>query len=645
MSVPAGVLILGVILGLTYGLLALGLVIIYKTSRVLNFAHGELGVLSAVVLQKLVVDDHFPYWPTLAAVLALAVAIGAGCELLLRRFFTRPRLLMMVATIGLAQVLYVLTLLGFLQTKHAAARFPVPFSLKAHVGAVVLRSSDLLTLILAPAAAIGLALFFSMSPYGLAMRAAAENVESARLGGIWVKRTSTLAWMMAGLLSGITAILVAPTRPPLGFAQALGPSLLVRALVAALLGAMVDLRVAFVAGVGVGVIEEVLTYNHPTAVEPAMFGLLLLALIVRARTLRLSTRTEERSSWHLGVATRLARLSPDRVVVGRAGTAAALGAAVLLPMVAGNSRLFLCSLILVYAVIAVSITVLTGWAGQLSLGQFGLVAVGALLTARWEHHLALPLLFGAAGLVTAGLAIVVGLPALRLRGLYLAVTTLGFSVVVSGWLLSESHLGLPDPFSTRIVRPSILGLQLTSERANYLLCLAVLVLVLLACSNLRRSGVARAFIAVRDNEAGAAALGLRVVITKLAAFSVAGFIAGLAGVLYALTQQRIGIDKFDPFQSILVVAMVVIGGMGSIRGSVLGAVYLLGIPALLGTTSSTALQQTAGFLTGGLGLLVFLLYLPGGLVSLLDRVGDAIAAALARSRAPAGVVAAPEAAT
>jgi branched-chain amino acid transport system permease protein len=308
----------------------------------------------------------------------------------------------------------------------------------------------------------------------------------------------------------------------------------------------------------------------------------------------------------------------------------ALGGAVLVPAVTGNSQVFLCSLILVYAVIALSITILTGWAGQLSLGQFGLVAVGALLAARWGQHLSLPLLLLTAGCVTAVLAIVVGLPALRLRGLYLAVTTLGFAVVVPGWLLSQPHLGLPNPASTRVLRPTLLGLHLAPERANYFLCLVVLVLAIVACSNVRRSAVARAFIAVRDNESAAAAVGVRVVITKLTAFAMAGFLAGVAGVLYALTQQRIGVDKFDPFQSILVVAMVVIGGMGSIRGGVLGAVYLLGIPALLGTTSSTALQQTAGFLTGGLGLLVFLLYLPGGLVGLLDRVGDALARQLAK---------------
>lgn len=619
------VVVQGVILGLTYGLLALGLVLIYKSNRVLNFAHGELGVLSAVVLHKLVADFHTPYWPTLLAVLVMAVGIGAGCELLLRRLFSQPRLLVMVATIGLAQLLFVFTLLGFLQTKHPAGTFPLPFTLTAHVGVLVLRSSDFLTLMVAPAVALGLGVFFSVTPYGLAMRAAAENAESARLGGIWVKRTSTVAWMMAGLLSAVTAILVAPTRPPLGFAQALGPGLLVRALAAALLAAMIDLRVAFVAGIGVGVIEEIVTYNNVALVEPVMYGLLMVALLLRVRTLRVTSRTEERSSWQLGALTKATLATVERRTVGRFATALAIAVALGLPLMVGNSQDYLFSLIFCYGVIALSITILSGWAGQLSLGHFGLVAIGALVMARWGGQLNLFAVMAVAGLITAAVAVVIGVPALRIRGLYLAVTTLGFAVLVSGWLLSDRRLGLPNAMSTHIVRPSILGIRLAPQRSFYYFALIVLAVAVVLCTNLRRSGVGRALIAVRDNETTAAALGIRVVITKLTAFALSGFLAGIAGVLFAMAQERIGVASFDPFVSILIVAMVVIGGMGSIRGAIFGAVYLLGIPALFGTTSSTALQQTVQLLTGGVGLLIFVLYLPGGLAAMADRLADGLA--------------------
>ncbi|MEY2404145.1 MAG: hypothetical protein QOD38_1696, partial [Acidimicrobiaceae bacterium] len=260
MSIPLHVVVQGVIIGLTYGLLALGLVLIYKTSRVLNFAHGELGALSAVLLERLVNDFNFPYWPTLALTLVTAALIGAGTELLLRRLFTRPRFLVMVATIGLAQLLFVLSLLSFLQPNEGARPFPVPFTLKGHIDVFVLQPGHFVILFFAPIAALAVALFFSLTPYGLAMRAAAENADSARLGGIWVRRSSTLAWAIAGVLSAVTAIMVGPFRANV-FAQALGPTLLVRALVAALIGGMVNLRVAFVAGIGIGIIEQVVFWN------------------------------------------------------------------------------------------------------------------------------------------------------------------------------------------------------------------------------------------------------------------------------------------------------------------------------------------------------------------------------------------------
>ncbi len=143
----------------------------------------------------------------------------------------------------------------------------------------------------------------------------------------------------------------------------------------------------------------------------------------------------------------------------------------------------------------------------------------------------------------------------------------------------------------------------------------------------RDRGVARRLMAVRDNEIGAAAMGVPVARTKLLAFALSGFIAGYAGVCLAFATERISTATFDPTLSILVVSMVVIGGMDSVAGAVLGALYLVGLPALVGTT------PTIQFLTSGLGLLAFILYLPGGLAQLLHRFGDLVADGVTRLRA------------
>ena len=617
MSVPLHVVVVGLIIGLTYGLLAVGLVLVYKSNRVLNFAHGELGALSAVLVEKLVNDFGAPYWPTLAVALAVGTVLGGATELVLRRLFRAPRFLVMVATIGLAQLLFVLSILPAFQPDDGAAPYPVPFSFKASVDGFLLQPSHVTILVFAPLVAFALALFFARTKYGLGIRAAAENADSARLGGIWVRRMSTMSWMLAGFLAASTAILVAPFQANV-FAQALGPTLMVRALAAALLGAMVNLRVAFLAGVGVGVIEQIALWNRPVggSVEAVMFGLLLLALVVRGRSLRTSARTEERSSWRLGDAMRLRPAALERRRVGQFATVLALGAALLLPLVLGNARTFLFSRMFVLAIVAISLTMLSGWAGQLSLGHFGFVAVGAVVAARWGESLPLPVLLVVAGAVTALVATAVGLPALRIRGLYLAVVTLGFAVVMHGWVLGQPSFGLPDPASTLLDRPSILGIDLGPQRSYYYFALLLLVVVIGVTARLRRSAIGRSIIAVRDNEVGAAAMGIRVARTKLTAFAISGFLAGMAGVAFAYAQERFSTTSFDPLESIAIVAMVVIGGMGSIRGAVLGAVYLLGIPAAFGH------GELAQFLTGGIGLTVFILYLPSGLGGVLDRAGD-----------------------
>ena len=634
MSIPAFTVVQGLILGLDYGLLAMGLVLIYRTSRVLNFAHGQLGVLSAILLSKLVIDDHLPYGFGLLIALAVSVLIGAGSELVLRRLLNRPRVIVMVATIGLAQVLYLISAVPIVQPKKLFAAYPLPFHAQFTIGSYRFQPGDVVTLVTAPVVAIGLGLFFALSRAGLNMRAIAENAESARLSGVWVRRTSTLAWALAGLLSAVTAILASPGKANT-FSQALGPELLLRALAAALIGGMTSLPIAFIAGVAIGVFQQVIAWNLPRTsnLETVMFVLLLGVLVIGVRRLRTGPRDEERSSWRLTGDTRPAAPEWRRKLVGRWLASAVGVAALTLPLAADNSRNFLISRVYVYALVALSLTVLTGWAGQVSLGNFGLVAVGAVLAAHMVPQDSILLVLALAAAVTAGIAVVIGLPALRIRGLYLAVTTLGFALFmnvavlptscwrapVTGWRVCT---GLPDPASTLITRPSLFGISLRSERATGYFVLGVLAIALVVVRTWRDRGIARDLISVRDNEVASASMGARVVVLKLMAFALSGALAGVAGVCFALVNQRFSAVTFDPALSLLVVAMVIIGGLGSIEGALLGALYLIGIPAAFGS------GPTVQFITSGVGLLVFLLYVPGGLSGVLNRIIGYIADAL-----------------
>lgn len=641
-DVPLAVVVQGVVLGLNYGLLALGLVLIYRTSRVLNFAQGQLGVVAAVFLLKLTFDYGVWYWPALLFVLALAGGVGATSELLLRRLFNRPRVLVMVATIGLSQVLFVLTVLPFVAPKNLFVPFPLPLTWRWEIGGYLLQPGEVTTLVVAPLVALGLAAFLAWSPWGLAMRATAENSDSARLSGVWVRRTSTVAWVIAGVLSAITAILNSPGKAS-ALTEALPPGLLLRALTAALIGAMTSLTIAFAAGIAIGVVQQLLAWNlagssnSSATIELCLFVLLLVVLLVRVRSLRVGERTDERSSWQLGGESGRIDTKRLRAWVGRAGVGAALAIALLLPLVISPGRNFLLARVCIYGVIALSLTVLTGWAGQVSLGQFGLVAVGAILAARLADRVNLLLLLPLAGVVTAVVAILVGLPALRIRGLYLAVSTLGFALFMQVavlptpcWTIPGTSTrvctGLPDPASTLIRRPSVFGWDLatTSNRSFAYFSIGLLLVFVLVARTWRDRGIARRLIAVRDNEVAAGAMGIPVVRTKLLAFALSGFMAGCAGVALALALERFQPGDFSPAESIVAVSMVVIGGLGSVEGAVLGALYLIGLPAALGST------PTIQFITSGFGLLAFLLYIPGGLASVARRIGDGVTAGIER---------------
>jgi ABC-type branched-subunit amino acid transport system permease subunit len=629
-SIPSFVLVQGVITGLGYGLLAMGLVLIYKTNRILNFAQGQLGVVAAVFMVKCFYDFGFNYWFALIMSLLLAAAVGAGSELLLRRLFSRPRVLVMVATIGLSQVLFVFTALPFIRPKNLFKAFPVPFDVSFHIGTYLFGPGELMTLVAAPVVAIALAVFVKWSPWGLAMRAMAENADSARLSGVWVRRTSTVAWTVAGVLSAFTAILAAPGQTS-SLTEVLSPELLLLGLTAAMVGAMTNLTVAFAAAIGVGVIQEILVWNLSSTaqVDLVLFAIVMVVLLVRIAALQTGGRREERSTWLQNSLAQMRDDSPLRRRVGGVGVVLSVIGAALLPLVVSTGNSFLISQVCIYAIIALSLTVLTGWAGQVSLGQFGLVACGAIMAAHLGTSVPLVLLMPFAGAVTAVIAVLVGLPALRVKGLYLAVSTLAFSLWFMGSVLAtpcwtlpvvgkELCTGLPNPQSTLIASPTLFGIGLSSQRAFAWFSLGLLVVSVLMVRLWRDRGVARRLMAVRDNETGAGAMGIPLARTKLLAFALSGFMAGYAGVALAFATERFSTDTFDPTFSILVVSMVVIGGLGSIDGAVLGAIYLVGIPAIFGTTS------TIQFLTSGLGLLAFILYLPGGLAGLLHQFGDLV---------------------
>ena len=294
-----------------------------------------------------------------------------------------------------------------------------------------------------------------------------------------------------------------------------------------------------------------------------------------------------------------------------------------LPQVIGTNGQIKAGVVLVFATIGTSIVVLTGWAGQVSLGQMAFVGAGgavgawAMVEQGWDPLVAMAL----AGVIGAAVAVAVGLPALRLRGMYLAVTTLALSIAASDWIFSNKVADWIPRGS--FPRPALLGrIALDTPLRIYYFALAVLALSVLALRGIRNSRTGRVLIALRDNEAGATVYGISTIRAKLTAFAVSGTVAAVAGVVLVISQGAFRDVTYGPDQSLDVFVATVIGGLGSLAGAVIGAVYQRGAQWLLPAPWS--------FLATGLGVLVVLLSMPDGLGGLAFRGRDRFLAWAAR---------------
>jgi len=615
-DVPSGVVVQGAIIGGLTSLLALGLALVWRANRVLNFAAGDLGTMPATLAVLFTVSTvGLSWWAGLAIGLASAIGLGVVVEVFIVRRFTRsPRLVLSVATIGLAQVLAAGALLLPRWFTLTGAPPPSPFDLDVTIAPITFGGADIVAVVVIPFVFVGLALFLTRSNLGIALRAGADRADRAATLGIPMRRLNTVVWVLATVLAFLAVYLRAGiVGLPLG--EVLGPTILLRALAAAVIGRMERLTVIALAAVLLGIVEQAVIWHwqEPAYVDPVLFVVVLGALVLtRVRP----GRAPEASTWQATrevrpVPRELARLPEVRAM--RWGiTVLVIGVLLAAPAVLSESKTNLASAIVIFAIIGMSLVVLTGWAGQVSLGQMAFAGIGAAVagavTARLHWDLSLGLLLGA--LVGAGVAFLIGLPALRRRGLTLAVMSLAFALMTSGYLLNRGFFGegttldwLPPD---RIDRTPLFGqIGLHSETRFYYLCVVGLGLAYAVVRGLRRTRTGRVLVAIRENEHSAESFGVHAQRTTLFAFACSGFLAAFAGALFVHQQSGLSAGPYHPEQSLEVFTMAVIGGLGSAPGALLGAAYVRGADYFL--------PSEWQILATGAGLLAVLMVLPGGL--------------------------------
>ncbi|MCL4433780.1 MAG: ATP-binding cassette domain-containing protein [Actinobacteria bacterium] len=635
-GLPPGVIFQGVVLGGLTSLTAMGLVLIYRATRIFNFAQSAMGGIAAAVAVIAVTGERWSYWVAIIVGLLVAVVVGVLIDLVVVKWFSKtPRLIFTVATIGIAQILGAgeVALPDMFHNISPTTTFTTPFSASFTINPITFNGNYVIALAVVPLALLGLYWFFQTTDTGIAIRASADSEERATLLGIPVKRLSMIVWVVATVLSGVAAILTAPIKG-ISLGVATGPESLLIPLAAAVLAGMDSLPMAVVWSIALRVLDQGVywSYHQSTYVRVAAFFFILVALLFRRREQK---RTSDAG---LGGYVAFREIRPIPVALARMKEIRAarqigyftLGAVVLvvLPLAFNATWLTTFTFVAIYGLLAVSVVMLSGWGGQISLGQYAIAGVGAATTGALLVHLHVELLLAmlASALVGAVAAVVMGIPALRIPGLYLAVITLAFAVMTSTWLLSSNFFPLFNP--ANVPRPVLFGrFDLNSQRWMYVLSALVLIVGIYLAANFRNSRAGRAIVAMRDNARAASAYGISSFRAKLTVFAISGAIAGLAGSLLVLQNQGIGYAGFDPNESVMIFAVVVVGGLGSLSGGLLGAVFF----ELMGH-----LPGAWQYLAQGAGLLVILMIAPEGLGWLYFAARDRLLGTFVKRRGITG---------
>ncbi|MGW3291815.1 ABC transporter permease subunit [Streptomyces sp. NPDC001002] len=549
----------GLSVGSAAALTGIGLIVTYRATGVLNFAHGAIAMVCAYVLRQCVVEWGWPLWPAATVTLVvLAPALGVVLE----RFVFRPLAILggdpaqtLVASIGV----FVLLVGGAALVWGQGARDDAPELVSADPWGQ-------LAVVLVLAAGVGAVIRWTR--FGRELRAVVDDRRLAVLGGIDADRVAAAGWAFGAFTAGLTGVLLAPyvRLDPYGL-----PLLVMEVVAVAVAARMRSLPVAVVVALGIGVAQSQLTRLHPSGRSEQLLqavgaNLFVVALLVAALVLpRIGTRDA------------LPRTATARVSTPPGAWIVAV-VLFLLPLGFAGSDLHTSVQVPALGVVLLSLVVVTGRGGQLALGQAAYAGLGALFTAllaagRFPGLPRLPELaaLALAVVLVAPLGLLTGWPAISRRGLALALATFAVGVGVSRFVFAQ-------PYATSglsLDRPA----GFDGDRAYYVLELALLAAALLATHALRRGRTGRALAAMRDHESGASAAGVRVPSLKLLAFVSGAALAALGGGMLGMGLRAFDPGAYDPVRGLLWFAAVVVLGADSTLGALAAAALLVGLDA------------------------------------------------------------------
>lgn len=617
----------------------------HRSSGVVNFAHAAMGMYVAFayfefretgdfVLPIIGLPDrvHLLARPTLASALgfaaALAVVLGLVVYVLVFRPLRQaPALARVVASLGLLLYLQEIVRLRFpVSGASVITRRPVlaeePVAL---LGTTVTENRLILAgLVVLIAAVLGAA--FSYTRFGLATRAAAGNEKGALLLGISPDRLASVCWAVASVLAGMAVILIEPIA---GLSATTTTLLVIPALAAALLGGLESFAITTAAGLGIGMVQSLIlgwsvrpdTHWIPDWIPTTGIQQVVPVLVIIGVLIWRGDALPDRSAvagW------RLPPSPQPRHVTAWTVALVGLASAGLLTFGSGYRHALIVSM--VFALLTLSVVVLTGFSGQISLAQLAFAGVAGFASIRLtEHHVPFPIALVLASLLATVIGVIVGYPATRVRGMSLAIATLAMAVAIEELVLaspsfSHGHAGSSAP------RPYLFGLDVGigatgtgNFRATFgFVCLGVLTLASLAVINLRRNRTGLRWLAVRANERAAAAAGIDVTKAKLGAFAVSSFLAGLCGVLMAFSVTTLSPTSFLVIGSLVAVALTYLAGVSSVSGAlVAGALAQAGIYTAFTNDITGGDANPYVFALSGLALIITAITAPEGMTGVV----------------------------
>ena len=594
--------ILGLATASILAVAASGLVLTYTTTGIFNFAHGALGMLGAFTYWQLRVDWGWPAPIALVVVLGvLAPLVGALIEVVIMRGLTdAPETVRIVVSISLLVALLGLGVwLWSPNEAHVLPKFWGNETITLFDTRITYH--ELTAFVVALLLAVGLRLLLYRTRAGIAMRAAVDDRPLSTLNGARPDRSAMLAWGIGVACAALSGILTAGLTTLSHVNLTL---LIVNAYAAAMIGRLRSLPMTFLGAVILGLADSyAISYFDESSILLSKLRFAFPALVLFAVLLLVR---QPRPRGHAVTASR--EIIPRPAVIGALITAGCFVAAgVFMSEILSDLDAVLAARIVALSIVALSLVPLVGFAGQLSLCQLSFAGIGAVVMA---HHgadgSALGLVYAA--VVTGAVGALIALPAIRLGGLYFALATAAFAVVLDQWVFTLSDFDV-GPWTIKIFgsgsvvmeRIDVPGTDWTSTGAGLLIvlsvCFAVLYLVVVA---VRRSVFGQRLLAMKDSPAAAATLGMNLTATKFGVFTLSAAMAGVGGALYGGTLGSVSPTRFTFFESLPLTLLAVVGGIGSAAGALVAGILLGGLPIVIDQWPS--LSNIEKILPGTMGI-------------------------------------------